>query len=130
MTHMRFESDNDSVWSDGVRISSTLSIWGNHLIGTVRVDDPGVIQCRIQVAIHETGSRPQNRGKGGSRIVCGSSEKRLQRRFARRSSILDSGNLIPSHFCDTSFVSPVLINDFESLRLADGVLRSPRRVTT
>jgi len=39
------------------------------LLGTVRVDDPGVIQCAIQVAIHETGSRPQNRGKGGSRIV-------------------------------------------------------------
>jgi len=38
-------------------------------LGTVRVDDPGVIQCAIQVAIHETGSRPQNRGKGGSRIV-------------------------------------------------------------
>ena len=39
------------------------------ILGTVRVDDPGVIQCAIQVAIHETGSRPQNRGKGGSRIV-------------------------------------------------------------
>jgi len=37
--------------------------------GMVRVDDPGVIQCAIQVAIHETGSRPQNRGKGGSRII-------------------------------------------------------------
>ena len=99
-------------------------------IGTVRVDDPGVIQCAIQVAIHETGSRPQNRGKGGSRIVWGSSEKRLWRRFARRSTILDSGKLILSHFCDTSSVNPVLINDFESLRLAGGVLRSPRRVTT
>jgi len=77
-----------------------------------------------------TGSRPPNHGKGGLQIIWGSSEKHLQRCFAQWSTILDSGKLILSHFCDTSSVNPVLINDFESIRLAGEVLRTPRRVTT
>ena len=47
-------------------------------IGTVRVNDPGAIQDTIHATIHETGSCPQNRGKGGSRIVREASPEALR----------------------------------------------------
>jgi len=71
-----------------------------------RVDGLDVIQCAI------------------------SSEKPLQRRFARRSLILDPERLIPSHLRVLSSVNHVLINEFESTKLADGVFMSLIRVTT
>ena len=49
---------------------------------------------------------------------------------ACRSTILDPGNSIPSHFRVLPSVNLVSINEFETIRLVSGISRSEIRLTT
>lgn len=111
------------------------------VIGTVRVDDFPVIQrailCFRRLRSRSRFARLDRACRMVGKVGRGSSENR-PRRSSRGASLDDPRWLIqsrevgqvPSHFDGFAYVKLVLIDEFESIKLANGISRSLIRATT